>query len=727
MKKTLLSLFLFLAINSFAQKTVDYEAKADSVLALMTIDEKIGQLNMLTGNWEATGPILQDVNKAENLKAGHIGSMLNVKGSKNTRDLQSLAMQSRLGIPILFGQDVIHGYKTIFPLPLAQAASFDRDAVRLATRVSARESVAAGIHWLFSPMLDVSQDPRWGRVMEGPGEDPFMASEMARAMVHGYQHPFEDGLEIMACAKHFAAYSGAIGGRDYNTVDVSLQTLNNLYLPPFKAAADAGIASFMCAFNEINGVPATANKYIYNLLYNDWNFDGLVVSDWGSIGEMVVHGYSKDRKMAAEQAINAGVTIDMESYCYIDNLKVLLKEGKVTEATLDKAVKRVLIQKFKLGLFENPYRYCNDQLEIETLLSDDNRKAARQVAQKSIVLLKNEKGILPIKQPKRIAVIGPLADSKRDMDGNWVMLSNDPIAVTLLEGLKQRYPKSDIVFEKGCEITDNNRSDFDKAMNAAKNADLVILALGETWDMSGEAKSRGDIHLPGVQEELACRIYETNPNTVTLLMAGRPMIFNEIADKSPAILYTWWLGTEAGNAIVNVLAGDYNPSARLPMSFPKHLGQIPVYYNHKNSGRPPIEAEGNYSGRYIDIDYKPQYPFAYGLSYTTFGYSDYHVSKDKEGIKVKVTVKNTGDRDGNELVQVYIHRLWGETTSPVRELKAFDQVSLKKGESKQVELVIPDKELKFYGQDGWNNGKGDYEIIVGKNASDTQYKTNLSI
>lgn len=711
-------LALALSGNIWAQQK-NYGQKADSIIALMTLDEKIGQLNMLTGNWEATGPVLQDVNKSEMLKKGLVGSMLNVKGSKNTRQLQELALQSRLHIPLLFGQDVIHGYRTVFPIPLAQAGSFDRQAVRDAAAVAANEAASAGLHWVFSPMLDVSRDPRWGRVMEGPGEDPFMASEMARAMVDGYQSTGVDGLKVMACAKHFAAYSGAIGGRDYNTVDVSMQTLHNLYLPPFKAAAEAGIASYMCSFNEINGVPSSANKYLYDLLYNDWNFKGLVVSDWGSIGEMVVHGYSKDRKMAAEQALNAGVTIDMESYCYLDYLKALVEEGKVKEETVNEAVKRVLVQKYELGLFDDPFRYCNEKREKASLLTEAHRNTAREVAGKSIILLKNENQLLPLqKAPASIAVIGPLADSKRDMDGNWVILSHDAIAVTLLEALKEEYPQSHIEYVKGCDVNSSDKSGFQAAIEAARKAELVILAFGETWDMSGEAKSRGDIHLPGVQEELAQEIYKTNPRSLTLLMAGRPMIFNAIKEQAPALLYCWWLGTEAGHAVTDVLTGRRNPSARVPMSFPSHLGQIPVYYNHKNSGRPPVDQAGNYSGRYIDIDYKPAYPFGYGLSYTTFAYDNISVSTTPEGVRVSMTLRNTGNYDGTELVQVYLQKLWGESTRPVKELKAYEQVFLKKGESRQVVLSVPYKELAYYGQDGWQKGDGDYKVYIARNAAE---------
>ena len=724
MKKTVFLFCCMAFLSASGQKT--FEEKADSIIALMTLDEKVGQLNMLTGNWEATGPVLRGSDdKVQLLKEGKIGSMLNIRGSENTQVMQSYALSSRLGIPLLFGLDVIHGYRTVFPIPLAMAASFDPEAIKLAAKVAARESVVSGIHWTFSPMLDVSRDPRWGRVMEGPGEDTYWATVVAKAMVEGYQQPFDDGLELMACAKHFAAYGAAIGGRDYNTVDISLQTLHNVYLPPFRAAAESGIASFMCAFNEINGVPASGDKYLYDLLYNTWNYKGLVVSDWASIWEMVVHGYSKDREMAALQAIEAGVTIDMESNCYSGYLAKLVQEGKVSEQTLNNAVKKVLVQKYKLGLFDNPYKYCVPEKEKTDILTEENRESARDVARKSIVMLKNE-AILPVKMPSKIAVIGPFADSKRDMDGNWTVASKEDVAVTLLEALKTRFPQSNIAYVKACSITGTDKSGFEDAVEAARKADLVFLTLGESWGMSGEARSRGDINLPGVQEELACKIYEANKKTVTLLMGGRPMIFSQISEKAPAILYTWWLGTEAGNAMLDVICGDYNPSARVPMSFPKHLGQIPVYYNRKNSGRPPVDAEGNYSSRYIDIDYKPQYPFGYGLSYTSFKYEDIQTSTELDGIKVSFTLSNSGTYAGSELVQIYVRKKWGESTRPIKELKACENVFLKKGEKRIMEIFIPYSRLEYYGQKGWESGKGDYKIFMGKNAEEIFYDIDIT-
>jgi beta-glucosidase len=502
---------------------------------------------------------------------------------------------------------------------------------------------------------------------------------------------------------------------------VSLQSLHNVYLPPFKAAAESGAASFMCAFNELNGVPASAHPYLYDQLFNAWGYKGLVVSDWGSIGEMVAHGYSRNRKMAAQQALRAGVTIDMESSCYSDFLKQLVDEGELPEAMLNNAVRKVLVQKFQLGLFDNPYKYCVPNKEASEMLTAEHRRAARDVARKSIILLKND-GILPQKMPARIALIGALGNAKRDLDGSWTVATTSDTAVTLLSALRQRYPASTVAYVQGCALTGSDTSGFAPALAAARQADLVLLAVGEQWGMSGEARSRGDIHLPGVQEALATKIYQANSNTVTLLMAGRPMIFTEISKQAPAILYAWWLGSEAGNALLDVICGDHNPSARVPMSFPKHLGQIPVFYNRKNSGRPPVDAAGNYSNRYIDIDHKPQYPFGYGLSYTSFRYHNVSATPHNDGITLSLTLTNTGTADGHELVQVYVRKLWGESTRPVKELKAVENVFLKHGEQRTLSLLIPRSRLRYYGQSGWEDGSGDYSIFLGRNADEVVFE-----
>ena len=723
--KYLVLIFLLLSNNLRADNNAIYTHKADSILQLMTLEEKIGQLNMVAGLWGATGPESSTVDKMADIKAGGVGSMLNVSGLKRIREMQSLALQSRLKIPLIFGLDVIHGYKTVFPIPLAQAASFDTAQIRICSQIAAKESMAAGLNWTFSPMLDVSRDPRWGRVMECPGEDPFLACAIAKSSVEGYQKP-QNGLNFMACAKHFAAYSAAIGGRDYNTVDISDQTLYDIYLPPFKAAVKAGISSFMCSFNEINGVPASGNPKLYSILYNDWKFNGIVVSDWGSIAEMVTHGYSKDREMAAKQAITVGVDIDMQSFCYKNYFKSLVVNKELDEEFINKAVRKVLIQKFQLGLFDNPYRYCNDEREKNDMLTAENRQQSRSMAQKSIVLLKNTDRLLPLQAVRKICIVGPLGNSPRDMDGNWTIFGNS-VAVTLLNAVKNKFPEASVVFEKGCEIKGEDKKGFEAAVNAAKEADVVLLALGESWNMSGEARSRGSLSLPGVQEELALEIYKANPKTVTLLMGGRPLVFNKIVEKAPAILYCWWLGSEAGNAMVDVLWGKYNPSARLTMSFPKDVGQIPVFYNRKNSGRPATEKEGNYSGRYIDMDYKPQYHFGFGLSYTTFNYDKIEVQQQNQQIQVTMNITNTGDKDGTELVQVYTHRHWGEVTAPIKELKGFLQVFLKKGETKTISINIPYAELEYYGLSGWCKPTGDYDVMVGKNSNETYFNKTLTL
>lgn len=716
---------IFTPVNLCAQSYNVDEHKADSILKLMTLDEKIGQLNMVAGFWGATGPEDSSVDKLTDIKLGAIGSMLNVSGTKRTREMQSTALQSRLKIPLLFGLDVIHGYKTVFPIPLAQAASFDTAQIRKSAQIAAKEALAVGLHWTFSPMLDVSRDPRWGRVMECPGEDPFLACAIAKSVVEGYQQP-QNGLKLMACGKHFAAYSAAIGGRDYNTVDISDQTLNDIYLPPFKAAVKAGISSFMCSFNEINGVPSSGSEKLYSILYNDWKFKGIVVSDWGSIGEMYIHGYSKDREMAAKQAITVGVDIDMQSFCYTKSLKKLIENKQLDEEIVDRAVRKVLIQKLQSGLFDDPYKFCSEDREKNDLLTPENRELSRTMAQKSIVLLKNTDNLLPIKDVKKICIVGPLGNSARDMDGNWVVFGKS-VAVTLLDAVKKQFPNATVVFEKGCDIKGDDKAGFKTAIKVAKSADIVLLALGESWNMSGEARSRGSLSLPGVQEELALEIYKVNPKTVTLIMGGRPLIFNKIVEKAPAILYCWSLGSEAGNAMVDVLWGKYNPSARLPMTFLKDVGQIPLYYNHKNSGRPATDKEGSYASRYIDMDYKPQYPFGFGLSYTTFSYDKIVVNKDDNKIQVSMSITNSGARDGSELVQIYTHRRWGEVTAPVKELKGFSQVFLKKGEEKQITISIPYSDLEYYGVKGWCSPSGEYDLMVGRNSNDILFTKNISI
>ena len=708
-----------------------YEQRVDSVLKLMTLDEKIGQLNQYTGNWQATGPVVEDPTKIEQIKAGKVGSMLNIKSVKHTRELQEYAMQSRLRIPLMFGLDVVHGLRTIYPIPLGEAASFDLDLMKRTAAGAAKEASAQGVHWTFAPRIDISRDARWGRVMEGAGEDTWYGCKVAQARVNGFQgDDLSDPHTIMACAKHFAAYGACIAGKDYNTVDISEQTLHEVYLPPFKAAVDAGVASFMNSFNDINGIPATGNTYIQrDLLKGSWNFNGLTVSDWGSIREMIPHGYVSDLKGAAEKAILAGCDIDMESRAYHIHLKKLVEEGTVSEDYIDDAVRRILFKKFELGLFDNPFLYCDETREKEVVLSEELKNLSREAGAKSIVLLKNDQGSLPLNNPKKIAVIGSLAKSQKDMLGFWANEGIVDEVVTVYEGLKNKYPESDVVYADGYDLATNELHLMD-ACNAAMQSDVVIVAVGERFENSGEAKSRADINIHPNHQLLVKELKKTGKNVVVLLMGGRPMIFNEMTPHADAILLTWWLGTEAGNAIADVLAGDYNPSGKLPMTFPVHVGQIPIYYNYKNTGRPENKEIG-YSCRYQDIDFEPAYPFGYGLSYTDFLISE-PVVKDsvfslKTPLEVCVKVKNTGKYAGKETVQLYIRDLVASLTRPVKELRGFQQVELQPGEEKEISFMLTEKELGFESAcKGWTVEPGLFDVMVGNSALNVK-KTRVEL
>lgn len=733
---TLLPFVLFVCTISqpvFSQrKTIDQ--KVDSVLKLMTLDEKIGQMNQYNGPWAATGPLTNDDKLLDQVKTGKVGSMLNVTGVKRTRELQQIAMQSRLKIPLLFGQDVIHGFRTIFPIPLGEAASWDLTAIELSARIAATEASASGIHWTFAPMVDIARDPRWGRVMEGAGEDPYLGSLIAKARVVGFQGKgLGNTNAVMACVKHFAAYGAAVGGRDYNSVDMSLRQLHETYLPPFKAAAEAGAATFMNSFNDINGIPATGNKYIQrDILKGQWNFKGFVVSDWGSIGEMIQHGYVKDNYEAAMAAANAGSDMDMESRSYINHLAKLVKEGKVKMSVIDDAVRRILRKKFEMGLFDDPYKFCNETREKAEWNNPEHLTVARDIAKKSIVLLKNEKQLLPIsKQTKSVALIGPFAKAVSDHNGFWSYDWPDDTAriVSLWDGVKAKLgADAKMIYAKGCNINDSNRTGFQQAVDAANAADIVILSVGEARDMSGEAKSRSNIHLPGVQEELIQAVVATGKPVVVLISAGRPLVFNWTADHVPAILYTWWLGTEAGNAIADVLFGDYNPSGKLPMTFPRTEGQVPIYYNHYNTGRPARNDNDKlYRSAYIDLSIYPKFPFGYGLSYSKFDYSNLSVSKTSlkgnEPLQVSVTVTNSGNVDGEEVVQLYIRDMVGSVVRPVKELKGFQKVMIKKGESKTITFTVTTNDLRFYNdQLKYDWEAGDFAIMVGTNSTDVLSK-----
>lgn len=724
---------------SAQQQTIDQ--KVNDLLKKMTIEEKIGQLNQYTGDNQATGPITINPNKQNEIKQGLIGSMLNVIGTKYTRGYQELAMQSRLKIPLLFGQDVIHGYKMTFPLPLAEAASWDLAAIELGARVAATEAAASGIHWTFAPMVDIGRDPRWGRVMEGAGEDTYLGSKIAYARVKGFQgNKLGDLNSVMACVKHFAAYGAGVGGRDYNSVDMSERMLWETYLPPFKAALDAGAATFMNSFNDINGIPATGNAHLQrDILKGKWNFQGFVVSDWGSIGEMVAHGYSKDLKEAAYSAITAGSDMDMESNAYRKHLAELVKEGRVSIDLIDDAVKRILRKKFELGLFDDPYRYSDEKRAEKALNNPEHRKAAREMAEKSIVLLKNENQTLPIsKNAKTIAFIGPMVKEYKENMGFWSVelpeVDYNKWIVSQWDGLQNKVGKNTkLLYAKGCEIEGTNKDGFAEAVETAKQADVVILSIGERRDMSGEAKSRSDLHLPGVQEDLVKAVMATGKPVVVLINAGRPLVFNWTADNVPAILYTWWLGTEAGNAIANVLFGDYNPSGKLPMTFPREVGQVPIYYNHFSTGRPAKDENAtNYVSAYIDLKNSPKYPFGYGLSYTTFDYSGLKLSstkiKSNEKIKVSFQLKNTGKVAGEEVAQLYLKDKFGSVVRPVLELRDFQKVKLNAGESKTIEFTIDKEKLSFYNDKvEWVAEPGDFEVMIGTSSADIKLKSDFEL
>lgn len=725
------------------------DRKVDSLLSLMTLEEKVGQMNQYNGFWNVTGPAPKDgsaAKKYEHLKKGWVGSMLNVKGVKDVKALQKIAVEeTRLGIPVIFGYDVIHGYKTISPIPLAEAASWDLEAIQKSAEIAAAESAASGLNWTFAPMVDVSRDARWGRVMEGAGEDPYLNSLIAVARVKGFQGNLGE-FNLAACVKHFAGYSFAEAGKDYNTVDVSHNTLHNIILPPFKAAADAGALTFMNSFNELDGIPATASSYLQrDILKKDWNFEGFVVSDWGSMGEMVAHGYAKDLKNAAELAANAGSDMDMESYGYVEHLAGLVREGKVSQDKINDAVRRILKVKFQLGLFDNPYKYCDEAREAATVGKKEFHDGVLDVAKKSIVLLKNDNNLLPLKkQGQKIAVIGALADDKTSPLGSWRIGADDNTAVSVLEGLAV-YKGNTVKYAKGADvvigepkfivetkINMTDKSGFAEAVNFAKSSDVVIMVLGEHGLQTGEGRSRADIGLPGVQQELLETVYKANPNVVLVLTNGRPLIIPWAAQNVPAIVEAWHLGTQSGNAIAQVLYGDYNPSGKLPMSFPKAVGQLPIYYNHKSTGRPGGDAptESVFWAHYGDIDNAPLYHFGYGLSYSKFEYSNLRLNTASFGkngqITVSVDVKNTSNIDGKEVVQLYIRDLFASVTRPVKELKGFELTEIKAGQVKTVTFTINEKTIEFYtANNKWEAETGDFKVFVG-GSSDTKLEAPFS-
>ena len=717
----------------------EIDARIDTLLAKMTLAEKVGQMNQYNGSWDVTGPASgNDSIKRTYLAQGLVGSMLNVVSAEATRAAQRIAVEeSRLGIPLIFGYDVIHGFQTMFPVPLGESASWDLEAIETSARFAAQEAAAAGLHWTFAPMIDVSRDARWGRVMEGGGEDPYLGSEIAVARIRGFQgEDLSQPHTIAACAKHFAAYGYGTAGREYNSVDISMATLHNVVLPPFKAAADAGVATFMNAFNDLGGIPSTGNAYLQrDILKGQWDWPGFVVSDWASIQEMILHGYAKDERHAARLAALAGSDMDMEGYCYVPHLIELVEEDAVDMALIDDAVRRILRVKFQLGLFDDPYRYCDAAREREAIGTEEAHAAAREVARKSIVLLQNEDQVLPLKKQGRIAVIGPLAADKDAPLGSWRARAIDQSAVSLLEGIEAAVGnRAEVVhaqgvklsvgerrFTRAISINETDTTGFEEARRVAAEADLVILALGEDCWQSGEARSRTRLDLPGLQPELLREIRKVNDNLVLVLMNGRPLDLTEVAPQVKGILETWFLGSEAGHAIADVLFGAYNPSGKLPMSFPRSVGQMPLYYAQKNTGRPEEEDGLVFWSHYTDEANTALYPFGYGLSYTSFAYRDLRLSDEaigpQETLEVSVLVKNTGRRAGEEVVQLYVRDLVGSRTRPVQELKRFAKIRLAAGESQRVTFQLSAEDLAFYTGAGlWLPEPGDFEVMVGGDA-----------
>lgn len=714
------------------------EHRVDSVLALMTLEEKIGQMSQFSADWDLTGPVMNH-NFEGYLERGLVGSIFNAYTVDGVRSLQEKALaKSRLKIPVLFGYDVVHGFRTIFPMPLAESCSWDLEGMYQTAAIAAAEATSEGICWTFAPMVDVTRDPRWGRVMEGAGEDPYLGSLIARARVEGFQgykqagdwRALRDVTTLLACAKHFAAYGGAEGGRDYNTVDVSERTLREVYFPPFHATVRAGVATFMASFNEIGGVPSTASNYLFRqVLRDEWGFRGFVVTDYTGINELVPHGVARDEAEAAVLAARAGMDMDMTGAVFIKYLGEAVRQGKVKEATIDNAVRPILEMKFLLGLFDDPYRYLNKQREKETILKPEFLEVARRSAASSIVLLKNDNNVFPIPKNRSVtvALIGPMVKDKTSLNGEWAGKGDRNQSVSLYEGLMDKYRGGNVkfVYAQGCDLTTDNRSGFPDALAVARNADVIIAAMGEDFNWSGEAASRTNIMLPGVQRELLTQLKQLGKPIGLILMSGRPLDLTWEDRNLDAIMEAWYLGTMAGHGIADVVAGDHNPSARLTMSFPRSVGQIPVYYNYKNTGRPlpPDDPGMDYKSSYLDLPNSPLYPFGYGLSYTTFSISDMMLDKAAFGrgetLTISANVSNTGRRDGEVVVQLYLRDLYGSVTRPVKELKGFRKIALRGGETKQVTFTIGEDDLAFFGPDMQRRAEaGEFNVWIAQSSAD---------
>jgi beta-glucosidase len=706
--------------TSESQNRANVEPRINALLARMTLDEKLGQLQQLDG--EGNGNFRPE--HLDLLRKGLLGSTLNVRGAARVNQLQRAAMESRLKIPVLAGFDAIHGYRTIFPIPLAEASSWDPALAETSAAISAKETYAAGVRWTFAPMVDIARDPRWGRITEGAGEDPYLGAAFARARVLGFQgNDYSAPGKILACAKHWVAYGAAEGGRDYNTTDMSEYTLRSIYFPPFKAAVDAGVGTLMSAFNDLNGVPATANPFtLTRILRDEWKFDGFVVSDYTAVKELINHGIAADDKEAAELALNAGVEMEMVSRLYNQNARALMREGKLSQATIDEAVRRILRIKFRLGLFEHPY--ADENLERDAFLAAASRATARNIAGRSMVLLKNDAKVLPLsKSIKSIAVLGPLADDNRAPLGWWSGDGRDQDTVTALAGIRAKVSsQTSVKYAKGCEIEGDSTAGFAEALAAARESAVAVLFVGEAKEMVGEGASRSSLDLPGRQMDLVKQVAAVGKPTIVVLVNGRPPTIGWMVDNVPAILESWMGGTEAGNAIADILFGDVNPGGKLPVSFPRAVGQIPIYYNHMNTGRPP-EANVRWNSKYLDLSWTPQFPFGYGLSYTQFRLSNLQLSAPRirpDGrLTVSVDVENTGPRSGDEVVQLYIRDVAASMTRPVKELKGFQRVTLPPGEKRRLEFTLGPDRLGFYNRDmRFVVEPGEFKVMVGNSSAD---------
>jgi len=751
LQRLMTGLAMILCLQMQAQTSQDAKMNAfiTTLMKKMTLEEKLGQLN-LPGAGDITTGQASNSDIAKKIKEGKVGGLFNIKSVAKIRDVQKVAVEnSRLKIPLIFGMDVIHGYQTVFPIPLGLSCTWDMPLIEKSARIAATEASADGICWTFSPMVDIARDPRWGRIAEGSGEDAYLGSQIAKAMVKGYQgDDLKKNNTIMACVKHYALYGAAEAGRDYNTTDMSHVRMYNEYFPPYKAAVDAGVGSVMASFNEVDGVPATANKWLMtDVLRNQWKFKGFVVTDYTGINEMIDHGIG-DLQTVTARALNAGIDMDMVGEGMLTTLAKSLKEGKVTMQQIDMACRRVLEAKYKLGLFEDPYRYCDESRAATEIFTDANRKAAREIAAQSFVLLKNDNKILPLKKGGTIALIGPLADAKENMPGTWSVAADFSKSISLLSGLKEVAGNdAKILYAKGSNldadsIFEVNAGMFGKALGrdsrpaaeilkealaVANQADVIVAALGESAEMTGESSSRTNIEIPAIQKELLQALLKTGKPVVLVLFTGRPLALKWEQENVPSILNVWFGGSEAGFAIADVLFGDVNPSGKLSTTFPQNVGQVPIFYNHKNTGRPLQEGKwfSKFRSNYLDVSNDPVYPFGFGLSYTNFTYSDIKLSsaslKGAQTLKASVTVTNSGSRDGKEVVQLYIRDLVGSITRPVKELKGFQKIELKAGESRTVTFNITPEDLKFYNYDlkyDWESG--DFTIMIGGNSRDVK-------